>query len=299
MFQDRKKRKIYMKYIFAICILLTGAVFGPQLLFAVQDMHNQESTWLGARDSMDTTALNVRYTEVLGERLNNYAKGLAEDKKYYANVTDYKVDVECYKLMDTVWNSEWVSLFDAYLAVGIYESIYVEGYNVEQWKRYTIYDEEFENGVAFMAWYFELNTGDGKKIKLLVDTEDYTLYYAEMEVVEKVYDYYGFDDRVKKATSELLEYIMYYYGAETEEKTFNVKERKDAYSVVGVVEDSVIEVVKDYMVYMREGLYNIILPYEEGWLHWELELTEESKEKPERISIGIMQIGELIPEFNE
>lgn len=293
MYQGRKIKINYIKYIFMMLVLLASAVFGPQLLFAVQDKHNQENIWLGERDSMDIAALNVGYTESLGERLKNYAKGLAGDKKYYANVTDYEVDAECYEIMETVLNSSWGSFLDSFMVLDFYDSIY-KGYDVQNWKRYTIYDEEFENGVAIMAWYFELYGVDERKIKVLVDTEDYTLYYLEMEVADKVYDYYGYGAKVPKNSSELLEYFAYYYEIMAgEENIVGVDKIQETYNTSR--QDSLFDV---YMVYLQPGLYNIMLPYEGAWLHWELEATQSTQETPARISVGIREIGELIPEFS-
>ena len=105
----RQKRKSnYVKFAFLLILLIIGAVTGPQLLFLVQDRHIHEKVTLGERDSMDMSALNADYPKEIRTRLSNYAKGLEEEKKYYAYATDYEINADAYELADKIlYDAEW------------------------------------------------------------------------------------------------------------------------------------------------------------------------------------------------
>lgn len=275
--KNTNRRSTYVKYILAMVGLLVMAVLGPQLLFAIQDGHTQGSTWRGERDGMDMTTLNEGYTAARRDRMSDFAKGLAEGKKYYAAATDYQVDEECYDTFESFMmgnrslNAEAGMLSSDYL-YDLYMMLYEIGFEVDMWKRYVIYDKDFENGVAFMAWYYEINVGDIYRIKLLVDTEDDTLYYAQF--LQK-------EDNVKKSDylisafsvdTELLTYVSCLYEPDFEEGAFD----------------------ESYLVFMKDGSYNIILPYGENSLHWEIEWMEG---EVSALAMGIVQLANLIPEF--
>lgn len=311
-----EKRMTYLICILAILILLIGAAFGPQLLFAVQDKRTQEKIVLGERNSMDMAALNESYTKVLRTRMMNFAEGMAEDKNYYANATEYAfgVDEESYNILENgVLESEWVAfLGDIGMIPYLYDVIY-PGYYVEDWKRYVIYDDDFENGVAFMAWYFDINAGNGLRIKLLVDTEDYTLYsiqISETSIEYGFYDWvadYGYNwlNGDYETLTELLPlYWFYYYEAGVSEaesydeyqESLRIYEKTTNYSMTES------DASLDASMLMSEGNFLILekwMPYGENQLKWKMKFAEKSSANEPFFTMGIEKIQELIPEFAE
>lgn len=270
------RKTVYIRCILAMLVLLVVAVLGPQLLFVIQDRHTQGSTWQGERDRMDMTTLNESYTAVRRDRMSDFAKGLAEGKKYYATATDYQVDEECYKILEELMLSDWNVNAEMGLVLdyvnALYSMMYSLGFEVDMWKRYVIYDKDFENGVAFMAWYYEINVGDIYRIKLLIDTEDDTLYYVQFLQKEENVKKTGWQISFSAEEPELLTYFWYYYEPDLSES--------DLYETI--------------LVDMNDGSYNIILPYGENSLHWEIEATEGDIST---LNLGIVQIANLIPEF--
>lgn len=321
-YQIKRDRATYINCILAMIILMIIAVLGPQLLFAVQDNHKQGEIFMGERSQLDVTALNVGYPKVLRERLLNFAEGKINGKQYYATITDCTVDAEGYSILDNVLNHEWVTFLND---VGIlwydYENISKIGYNIEEWKRYVIYDENFENGVAFMAWYFTVTINDGMTIQLLVDVEDDTLYQLKVTFDDTLREwerygyteweyfysdmintfflywrlYYDVNDFGNASYEEYLQNFGYFTDYGEKKKIYSEKENVSIEEVFPVYGDVMIN---DDSVYLQQEL-----PYGENSLYWKMKVlraaTEsESTEGKMEITMGIEDIVELVPEFS-
>lgn len=316
--RPENRNKNYIICVLLMLVLLIGAVTGPQLLFAVQDSHAQNDIYLGERDGMDVTALNSDYPRELQTRMLSLSSGLAEGRQYYAYATDYEVNEECYTIVENaVWlkeGQEWqdwavilidsIPLFpDAYYGFNTY------GYDVTVWKRYVICDENFEEGVAIMAWYFEIRLSEEMQIKLLVDTEDYTLYAIWFDNIEDYY-MYRFDTNLITMMSV---YWLYYYDADNavdkmyekylEEMGVMDDESVVASAIIGEEyatrseeynEDILAEKLK---MLISTKQYDLPLLYGENQLNWKLQMTEDDLSHTPKLCMGVQEIWELIPEF--
>lgn len=316
MYRIKRDRAMYVNCILAMVILMIAAVLGPQLLFAVQDNHKQGEIFSGERSQMDMTFLNVGYPKVLRDRLISFAQGQSSEKQYYATATDCTVDAEGYSILDNVLNREWVTfLNDMGILLYNYEAISKIGYTIDSWKRYIIYDENIENGVAIMAWYFDVSINDSIKLQLLVDVEDDTLYHINIAVDEKwTWEHYGYPEWHyfdADVVNTLILYWCYYYDAGDIVKASDedylksigygtdyeeIKKKSDGKENIVVT-----EIFDAYGELMMDGDSTVIqkeLPYGENMLNWEMKVQQDVEKTSMVISMGISDIVELVPEFS-
>ena len=159
----------YMISILFVLLLLFVSLTGPGLLFDIQDHLQVRKTWQGLGNSLDIELLNASYGDKK-ERFAKFAQGLSEGKKYYASGMDVSLTKE-----------EQISIMEQAIP-----SYYYSGeYKVIDWKKYIIFDRALADNnasVAFMTWYIELLGEDENSIKILVDTEDLTVYYIKVNV---------------------------------------------------------------------------------------------------------------------
>lgn len=313
---QQKGKTIYVKFAFLLILLIIGAVTGPQLLFLVQDRHIQEKVTLGERDSMDISALNADYPKEIKPRLSNYAKGLEEEKNYYAYATDYEINADAYELADKIlYDAEWGDFLISFqLLPEPYYSTVFKGYDIKSWKRYVICDESFEGGVTLMAWYFDIMLEEGMEIKLLVDAEDNTLYATQFENVDKFYfSYCPFDNLIVSMPS----YWNYYYDAENTENNDS-----DNYMEIYGIENEAVDIAthdaeiikeknksfeenywsaveKQYLNVLETGSYVVPLKYGGHQLNWEICLIENELLVNPDLYMGIQEIRKLITEFGQ
>lgn len=314
MYRIKRDRATYVNCILAMVILMIAAVLGPQLLFAVQDNHTQGEIFSGERSQMDMTSLNVGYPKVLRERLLSFAQGKSSEKQYYATATDYTVNAEGYSILDNVLNREWVTfLNDMGILLYNYEAISKSGYTIDEWKRYVIYDENFENGVAIMAWYFAITIDERIKLQLLVDAEDDTLYQLKVQVEGiDFWNYYGYTEWTyfyADMVNTLILYWCYYYdvGDNTENSYedylasigYDMDYKKKKYSASGNIAVTEAYVTDDeWAIEGETAVVKKELPYDESILNWEMRMQTNAEKERTVISLGIADIVELVPEFS-
>ena len=161
-----KKRK-YIISIFLVLLLLLLSLTGPGLLFTIRDHIQVRKTWQGTASSLDIEVLNASYANKK-ERLEAFARGISGGKKYYASGMEVSLSKEeQYSLIEQI--------------VPLYH--YTTAYNVIDWKKYIIFDNaqvDTNASVAFMTWYIELLGTNEETLKILVDTEDFTVYYIKV-----------------------------------------------------------------------------------------------------------------------
>ena len=162
------KQKKYVISILLVFLLLLLSLIGPGLLFAVQDHLQVRKTVQGSGNSLDIEVLNASYNDKR-ERLEAFAQGLSEGKTYYASGMEVSLTKE-----------EQYSIIEQ--AIPTY--YYSVGCTVVDWKKYIIFDSALVDNnasVAFMTWYIEVLGDDEKTLKILVDTEDLTVYYIKVD----------------------------------------------------------------------------------------------------------------------
>lgn len=310
MYRIIRDKITYINCILAMVILMIVAVLGPQLLFTIQDHHIQSEIFLGERSQMDMTTLNVGYPKVLRERLLRFVQGKNSEKQYYATATDCTVDAECYSILDNVLNREWVTfLNDMGILLYNYDVISKSGYTIEECKRYVIYDENLENGVVFMAWYFVVSVNDEIELKLLVDVEDDTLYQLQIQVDGmNLWEYYGytdFDYFYTDMVSNLVLYWRYYYDSDNAIKAsyedydtdYGEKMKKKASAKGDIAVSQDYPEYKSWMIEDGKMVIKNELVYDGDALNWEMHVQTDDEKQSTLINMGISDIVELVPEF--
>lgn len=162
------KQQTYIISIFLVLFLLVLSLIGPGLLFAVQDHLQVRKTTQGTGNNLDIEVLNASYGDKK-ERLTAFSQGVSEGKTYYASGMEVSLTKE-----------EQYSIIEQ--AIPTY--YYSIGCTVVDWKKYIIFDSALADNnasVAFMTWYIELLGADEKSLKILVDTEDLTVYYIKVD----------------------------------------------------------------------------------------------------------------------
>lgn len=252
------------KYIFSILLafaLLMVSLTGPGLLFDMQDHIQVRKTWQGNRNSLDAEMLNASYGDQT-ERLASFAQGLSEGKKYYASGMDVDLSKE-----------EKYSIIEQALP----QYYYANDFTVTDWKKYIILDSTLvdnNTSVVFLTWYIELTGKSEESIKILVDTEDLTVYYIKVDgftdedIISK--QWYVDDETYKKKSVEtfyyLEDYLFEYYKPDLVEY-----ETKD---------------------FSSTEIYHVDLFFGNYPLHWEYVFGPY-------LQIGFFDMRILIPKFEE
>jgi hypothetical protein len=86
-------------------------------------------------------------------------------------------------------------------------------------RKYVVYDEGMEDGVALSMIYMEVSReAEDFKLVLLADTYDYTIYYMELWYPEAFLDYYGWTDSMNWVYQNDIEsfssWMQNYYDAD-------------------------------------------------------------------------------------
>ncbi len=288
----------YTICVFVLAALIAVSVMGPQLVFAMQDKYFINNIQLSERSSMDVEALNASYEKDLQERLQMFTEGLSEGKTYFATDTTYQEDEDFYVVLDNILMQEWAYFMEA---IGVMPSlsycIYEEGFDLSCWKRYIIYDKEFEDGVTFMAWYIDLTFMEGHRLQLLVDTEDYSLYYIRFQIADierngEVWKYIDAD--------MVLDYAKYWYVYYNGE-LLSVEQKEAFYddtTNVAVTEKESYELLEEVRTRFSEDgncvAYEVDLPQ-----HWMVGMDKNLEEKSFALYMGITEIGRLVPEIEK
>lgn len=291
-----------------LVFVVVTAFLVPQFVFAVQDQYRTRNTQVKERGDLDVTKLNLKYERLLKVRMKNFA----EVSKYFVTAVDYEISdtAELQSVLDGIMYDDgfyilynWETFSEEILG----ETIATE--DVKVWKKYIIYSGDIEEGIALIVWYLDFYIGDNKRVRIVKDAETGTFYYCkitlepenqvehrklvEMETSENIAfettasNWYVFD-------KEAMIYYRLYYEANLE-KTSNLS----------VSEGSTYESDYNGKNYIN---FTFRLDYKEASLDFILKVadsvvdpknpdTDAFKQVFPDVEIGILQIGELIPEM--
>ncbi len=307
--------------ILAIIALVTAALIAPQIIFQVQDTILCTKTTLGERENMDVEVLRTTYERSLSKRLANFAEGVSAGDHFYYTSQDISEEE------DVLW--EYLNyregLYSEVLTVLIDLSIvpvsFLDQCQVNAWKQYVIYSDNYAKGVNFILWYVELvNRETGGKLRLLTDAETGTIYAAKTIDCNELF--YNSDGNYLYSNSwmeEMAPAFWYYYGRyyeamNTEESEAYLQKRQeelwndveeeawndDSSANASLAASGDWMENAGYRVENHQMLFR--LPFGTSSLEvllWIGDLESDSKFiywYPDA-SVGIRQIYELIPEF--
>lgn len=312
----KRRYKFYFICISGLLILIAAAFLVPQLIFAAQDSFRERNISLGKRENLDITKLNLTYEKSLSKRMTSFSQGIAQGKKYYVAATSYSVGddyADNEELNNIAQNMIYQNIIILLVNWGYAPEDILNGWDYEtitqSWKRYVIYDEDFQNGAALMAWYMDWQFAGGIRLRLLADTETGTIYFAKADYPEEMKNYmqdcmaditfsvdyaYYLDniinvdyetDKANQSSEYWKESVMYgeLYGKENQ----NINYDAEIEQVIMQRE----EFFKNYEP--QENVLEVPLSYGGNVLNFKMEYLE----KENQLVVGIAEIGRLIPDF--
>ena len=276
-----KKRFFYGACIFLLVFLIAAACFLPHLFFLMQDAYRMGRTWTEVRTGLDADSLNIPYEMSIGKRLGNFAENPGT---YFVTGTELEPDEESLR---TVEEALYQDIIFIMVDSGMIPGSFFGGFEIEEWKKYAVCHEEMDKGIAVSAWYCRLLLDNGAEGELLFDEKTGTIYYLkyqnnhEESWTKEIQEAYGYDEvgspLTLHASAYEMQYVLFsYYGADYQEDT-------DPAQIVEVNEgDSVT--------------WDILLSYGQNSLNFTLNASQSYDYFPD-LSLGISQIGEMIPEL--
>ena len=170
-------RKLYVLGAAGLVLLLLFSFFVPQLIFSLRDSYLCRDIVHEEQEGADVTILRAAYEPSLGQRLKNFVEGQERGRNFFVSVQEMEVTEELYQQLRGVNGILYQQdILTAMMEIGMVSYIFLNEINVNCWKQYVIYSDEYTEGVNFIIWYLELEADGGRQLELLVDAEDATLY---------------------------------------------------------------------------------------------------------------------------
>ena len=220
-------RKLYVLGAVGLVLLLLFSFFVPQLIFRLRDSYLCRDIVHGEQEDMYVTLLGAAYEPSLGQRLKNFVEGQEKERNFYVSVQEMEVTQELYQQLrgtDGILYQQYI--LEVMLDTGMVSYTFVaqDTITVNRWRRYVIYSDEYTEGVNFIIWYLDLQADDGRRLELLIDAEDATVYafYAERSIsLTKAVKLEISDVMRRFSLDELWFFLNYYYQSISREELDN------------------------------------------------------------------------------
>ncbi len=199
-------KRVYAAAALVFAALVSAAFFLPQLAFAMQDEHLYQDYVFGKQDSLNTSLFAKAYEHSLYERILRYSQLEQSGAQIYVTEQEMTPDERLYDFLNSetgLWSDSIIMWME--MAYPLYQALY--DYQVNMWKQYVIYSDQYAEGVNFIIWYVETEHETGMKLRVLLDAETGDFYgmqcdYSSLESVA-----------TKKASvATLLDYLRIYNG---------------------------------------------------------------------------------------
>ena len=186
----RKKdgRKLYVAGATGLVLLLIFSFFVPQLIFSLRDSYLCRDIVHEEQEDTGLTLMGAAYELSLEQRLINFVEGQERGRNFYVSAQEMEVTEELYQQLKGAAGILYQQIIlRAMMEIGMVSYIFLgdDTFTINSWKQYVIYSDEYTEGVNFIIWYLDLEADDGKRLELLIDAEDATLYalYAERNIL--------------------------------------------------------------------------------------------------------------------
>ena len=296
--EDKRKQHIsrvkYAACVTGLLLLIAAAFWMPQAVFAAQSYYQgrhmvMEET-MGERE---ISRLGIGYEYDVRTRMEEFVQGIVAGRQYYAIASDYELDEaeqeEILRILVTDVGVKYTNEMTlGYVEMGFNDFVFEES------KMYVITDKKFESGIAFSCLYLELSNSWYKRIQILMDMEDHTIYFMrailpgkQMAKWPELPAYLAEFDNYLSLVDVSYHYGQYYYADAPADGSVDggraawiEQEQKEGfYRLIG------------------ENYYDYTVPicYEENFLHMDFMVHFGDLET--RADAGLREIAELIPEF--
>lgn len=289
--KNKKRKRIKNVRIYGVCmsgllLLVIAALFLPQVIFTIQDRYLMTGTEVEARRSLDVSQLNSLYEKQTHDRMSNFIHMDLQTATITSIDYDLMEDTEIEEQVRAILQQTWSAPLNVIKDFTSDTSIIVQNC-----KKYIVYGNENENGVALMMWYYDIYLDAlDSRMRLLVDSETDTIYYVKVMIDEgynmaaaKAYDY-SYSIELIYLIFYNLDYYNTYYEAELESFRFDEESLKkgEVWYVDTESED------EGYTLHAA-------LPY--GELSVDFLFENIWRNDVNIISMGIHEIGNLVPEM--
>lgn len=313
-------RQKYIPAFLCVLLLVFAAFFAPAALFAVRDEKSCREISTGKWETADIASFGMDYETGLYNRMSRYAAELAQGKQIYVTERSSSKEEAAAFLQSgelLYKNGLWVLIDSGLLPAD------VQDYEILAAKQYVLYGEDFENGVDFILWYFELAPDGWEKglpaVKLAADVKTGEIYAAKADC--RLLEWYGEEDRKQSAESlresigiyeedmpELGAFFSYWFGGIKISGYEELYEEVEYYDI-SIGADAVInenrqttgteETVGMQWEIRDEGNELLFqLPYQGSFLKFCMRL-ESGPENTPAVVIGFPELFERLPGFNE
>lgn len=276
------KKKKFLIYMLLLFLMLMAAAFLPWFFFSVQDSLRLSSTQVQTREGVEIEQLNIPYETSVAKRLGHFA---AKTEGYFVTGTDYPYSAEEYAMLEELLYGDYMMNL---VSLGVLPDSVLMGYDISGLKKYVVYNEELDNGVAFMTWYAALSLSGGDGLELLWDVKTGTVYCVryrkgieipeklEKETEEQNQAFAGFDNQreiYRKEVKEVTELSQAVYLFDELDYFFTDYYESDFWLLFnGITEDA-------------DGRYEVSEENTSGGNQDTWELVLYDREEEERISI--------------
>lgn len=282
----KRNKKVYAMVAAGLLFFVITACFLPQIVFQIQDTYWSENTFSEVRNGLDIEKLNISYERALKTRLSNFAQ--KDISSYYVAEMSAAIDDSAYEMLDTLLYQDMLLIMTQ--SMGFLPIVY-EDYSIDVLKKYVIYNDDYDQGIALIAWYIEYTTERGSKIQILADAETETVYYLNGSVgIDNAYsDVQYLRQDFLDYTNEWIYYVVDYFQSAT-----NAIEEQAEESYENAVNSSVLTYYNDTLPERNE--IDIPLVYDDCSLDFQI-LFSDNKDGSYQYSLGVEQIKNLIPEL--
>lgn len=173
----------------ALCLLVAAAFAVPQAVFGIQDSLLYGESVMRPQEDIDFTALSTNYESSLYQRMRNFAEAVERGESFYVDEKELILTEEVIGSLEEGLSNELISnlINVGLLSERVFESVW-ENRAILQYKQYVVYNDDYAQGVNFILWFLELEIEQDRKLSLLMDAQDYTIYAVKTAGNETVHN---------------------------------------------------------------------------------------------------------------
>lgn len=299
--EGRRKQHIsrvkYAACVTGLLLLIAAAFWMPQAVFAAQNYYQNSHLAMEVVGEREISGFDAGYEHDVRTRMEQFLQGIAAGRQYYAIASDYELSEERQgEILTSLPKNEGI-LLASDMSVNLI-SLYVSDLVVEDCKRYAIFDENFESGIAFSCLYLELSSDLYRSIRILMDLEDDTIYYVKVESAGIGTEMFGVSRKVLQGYLDLYSRTVPFYSVGD-----NYGQYYHADSFWEDIGDGKVTTrvkTQDMPNYFHkigeeEFVWTVPIFYQDETLS--LDFMMHLMESEFAVEVGIHEIGELIPEL--
>lgn len=242
----KKNVKSYIVCIIGLIVLIMIALSLPSMIFSIQDGYLTATVETETREPYDTETAEEAYPKDIAIRMSRVAQ--TRWGNMAVSVENMYIGQELFQtLMAEIMSQDYMTILLSVENYGLTEAL--ERISVENLKvcdRYVVYGEDYTEGILLTFWYMKIYLPSVESyIEFIVDSETYSIYYAEVNAEEELNYVYILeteneapahvivneniaDDKEYKEVAAMVsdmaetipkyyaEYYLQYYGVDTE-----------------------------------------------------------------------------------